>query len=244
VVINVERSFYLCSKDCTIGSSRATLSRGSLVRTGGTMSTRPSSAAARRRRALQAARRDRAASVTARQRILSVADRLFYGHGIGHVGVQQLVEEAEVTRVTFYRHFPSKDDLVLAYLENRAERAQQAVGRLLAGHHDPREALRAWAVAFVQDGVVDEYRGCTFINAAAEYGDPDHPVRVAAVKQRTWVNDTTAELLRQAGHPEPEVAARTMLALRTGFVFASGLEDPPTGAAEFLAALDRIIDQR
>jgi AcrR family transcriptional regulator len=203
----------------------------------------PRTAAGRRRRALVLAARVRQQSTGARARILATADRLFYGEGIHNVGVQRVVEQAEVTRVTFYRHFPSKDDLVLAYLQERAQRAQVAVQRIIDAHAgDPCAALRAWALAFVADGVVDEYRGCTFVNAAAEYGDPDHPVRLAAIAQRTWVNETTAELLAQAGHPEPARAARTMMALRTGFVFASGLEDPPEGADEFLAAYDRIID--
>ncbi len=208
------------------------------------MSRRPTTAATRRRRALVAAGRERAATTTARQRILATADRLFYGEGIQAVGVQRVVEEAEVTRVTFYRHFPSKDDLVLAYLDARARRAHAAVQRILDAHaDDPRTALRVWAEAVVSDGVVDEYRGCTFVNAAAEYGEVDHPVRRAAIAQRTWVRDTTTRLLREMGHPRPEQASRTLLALRTGFVFASGLEDPPEGAREFLEACDRVVDE-
>ena len=209
------------------------------------MARRPSTAAGRRRQALVIARRARAGSTSARQRILTTADRLFYGEGIQATGVQRVVEEAEVTRVTFYRHFPSKDDLVLAYLDARATRAHAAVQRILDAHaDDPRAALLAWNQAVVDDGVIDEYRGCTFVNAAAEYGDSAHPVRRAAIAQRTWVNDTTRRLLTEAGHPDPEVAARTLLALRTGFVFASGLEDPPEGARDFLAACERVIDQR
>lgn len=208
------------------------------------MARRPGTAATRRRRALVIARRERVASATARERILSTADQLFYAEGIQAVGVQKVVEEAAVTRVTFYRHFPSKDDLVLAYLDARARRAQAAVHAILDRFPgDPRGALRAWARAVVSDGVVDEYRGCTFVNAAAEYGDSEHPVRRAAIAQRTWVNDTTVALLRAAGHPRPEVGARTILALRTGFIFASGLEDPPEGPEEFLAEHDRIVDQ-
>ncbi|MHA3700819.1 TetR/AcrR family transcriptional regulator [Jatrophihabitans sp. YIM 134969] len=207
------------------------------------MVRRPATAAGRRQRALATARRERAATTKARDRILTTADRLFYGEGIQAVGVQRVVEEAEVTRVTFYRHFPSKDDLVLAYLDARAKRAHAAVGRILEAHAgDPRRALEVWAQAVVDDGVIDEYRGCTFVNAAAEYGDGQHPVRRAAIAQRTWVKDTTAQLLREAGHPDPDAAARTLLALRTGFVFAAGLEDPPEGARDFLAACRRVVD--
>ena len=143
---------------------------------------RPVSGAVRRRRADVLARRRQQRARSARERILTTADRLFYSHGIQAVGIQWVIEESQVTRVTLYRHFPSKDDLILAYLDRRAQQGRGAVQDLIARYPgDPRGALHAWAVAFTEDGVVDEYRGCTFINAAAEYGQPDHPVRAAAV---------------------------------------------------------------
>ena len=209
------------------------------------MTTRPSNAAARRRRAAVIARRRQAMARSARDRILATADRLFYHHGIQAVGVQRLLEESDVTRVTFYRHFPSKDDLVLAYLDRRGQQARAAVqGIVDAFPADPRGALHAWAVAFTEDGQVDEYRGCTFVNAAAEYGQPDHPVRLMAIGQRRWVKEITERLLAQSGHPEPQAAARALLALRTGYVFSTGLEEDTGWAAQFVAAHDRIAAQR
>jgi AcrR family transcriptional regulator len=204
-----------------------------------------SSVAVRRRRADMLARRRQKAAVSARDRILATADRLFYSHGIQAVGIQWLIEESQVTRVTLYRHFPSKDDLVLAYLDRRGQLARVAVRTLIGKYPgDPREALHAWAVAFAEDGVVDEYRGCAFINAAAEYGQPDHPVRVMAVGQRQWVNETTEALLREAGHPDPATAARTLLALRTGYLFSASLEEDAGWAAQYVAECDRFVDAR
>lgn len=150
-----------------------------------------------------------------------------------------------MTRMTFYRHFPSKDDLVLAYLEQRRRQARAAVQALIDRHPgDPLGALRAWAVAFTEDGMIDEYRGCTFVNAAAEYGQPDHPVRAMAIAQRRWVNETTQHLLSEAGHPHPVAAARILLALRTGYVYSLGLEEDSGWAGDFLAAYGRVIDTR
>ena len=176
---------------------------------------------------------------------MTTADRLFYGEGIQAVGVQRVVEEAEVTRVTFYRHFPSKDDLVLAYLKRRSDAARAAVTRLVEAHAgDPRTALRVWAEAVANDGIIDEYRGCTFVNAAAEYGDADHPVRLAAVEQRRWINRVTEELLAGCGHPDPATAARTLMALRTGYIYSAGLEESEGWVEDFLAAYDRVVDAR
>ena len=191
------------------------------------------------------ARRRQKAAVSARERILTTADRLFYSHGVQAVGIQWVIEESQVTRVTLYRHFPSKDDLVLAYLDRRGQQARAAVQALIDKHPgDPREALHAWAVAFAEDGVIDEYRGCAFVNAAAEYGQPDHPVRVMAVAQRQWVNETTEALLRQAGHPDPAAAARTLLALRTGYLISASLEEDAGWAAQYVAEYDRVVDAR
>jgi AcrR family transcriptional regulator len=202
---------------------------------------RQTSGAVRRRRAAALARRRRETARSARERILATADQLFYGNGIQAVGVQRLIEQSQVTRVTFYRHFPSKDDLVLAYLDQRTSQARSAVQRIIDAYPgDPLGALRAWAVALTEDGMVDEYRGCTFVNAAAEYAEPDHPVRLIAIDQRRWVNETTEQLLREAGHPDPAAAARLLMALRTGYVFSLGFEEDAGWAAQYLAACDRV----
>jgi len=209
------------------------------------MATRQLGPAARRRRADTLARRRQQSARSARERILATADRLFYGNGIQAVGVQRLIDESQVTRVTFYRHFPSKDDLVIAYLEERVTRARAAVQSIVDAHPgDPRAALHAWAVALTEDGMIDEYRGCTFVNAAAEYEPPDHPVRAIAVDQRRWVNQITAGLLREAGHPDPAAAARLLMALRTGYVFSLGLEEGDGWAEQYVAAYDQVVDQR
>jgi AcrR family transcriptional regulator len=208
------------------------------------MARRPVGSAARRRRAGTLARRRQQAARTARERILATADRLFYGNGIQAIGVQRLIDESQVTRVTFYRHFPSKDDLVLAYLDDRKMRARAAVQAIIDAHPgDPGGALHAWAVALTEDGMIDEYRGCTFVNAAAEYEPPNHPVRAIAIDQRRWVNRTTESLLRQAGHPDPAAAARLLMALRTGYVFSLGFEEDGGWPEEYIAAYDRVVEE-
>jgi len=191
------------------------------------------------------ARQRQQAARSARERILATADLLFYGNGVQAVGVQRLIEESQVTRVTFYRHFPSKDDLVVAYLERRQGQARAAVQAIVDAHPgDPVGALRAWGVALTEDGMIDEYRGCTFVNAAAEYAEPDHPVRLIAIDQRRWVNEVTRRLLTEAGHPDPAAAARLLVALRTGYVFSLGFEEEDGWAEQYLAACDRVIEER
>jgi AcrR family transcriptional regulator len=178
----------------------------------------------------------------ARQRILEVADRLFYAHGVRAVGVDRIVAEAKVTRMTFYRHFPSKEDLVEAYLRNRAERGRADVAALRAATpDDPRAVLDAIARGIVDDCAVEGFRGCEFVNAAAEYSDGSAAARRLAVEQRAWVVDVAAELLAALGSPQPRALAEVLLMLRTGAVFAAGLDRSDTSPL-FLQAWDALVD--
>src|SRR6476646_5875 len=100
----------------------------------------------------------------ARQRILDTADRLFYNEGIHAVGVNRIVAEAAVTRVTLYRHFPSKNDLIASYLEGRARFDHVQVDGLIAEYpDDPRRALTELATALTHDDFAAVQRGCPFI---------------------------------------------------------------------------------
>jgi AcrR family transcriptional regulator len=178
----------------------------------------------------------------ARTRILSTADRLFYSESIRSVGVHRLVDEAAVTRVTLYRHFPSKDDLVTTYLQDRATANEAAIGALLTAHaDDPRSALRAMAELVSADGFAGERRGCAFINAAAEEFEPGHPVRAIARAHRAWIISVTADLLRKMGHPTPDATAQMLMMLRTGAVVGASLDDPTDMVENFLYAWDTLV---
>lgn len=159
-----------------------------------------------------------------KDRLLRTASRLFYAEGIHAVGVDRLVTEAAVTRATFYRHFPSKDDLVGAYLTATATTIRDAVEQARHGR-SPRAAVRA-VMAVLGDPTGDEdYRGCQFLNAAAEYPDPRHPVRAVIDDQRRWLFETLRDLAAGLGHPDPDYAARVLVLLHDGAFQAAGLDD-------------------
>jgi AcrR family transcriptional regulator len=179
----------------------------------------------------------------ARERILATVDRLFYDEGIRAVGVHRVVEESRVTRVTLYRHFPTKDDLVAAYLRRRADRDRQQVAEVLEAHPgDCRAALRALARVLVDSGFPDMHRGCPFINAAAEYSDPGSPVRRVVTEHRNWMREVMEDLCRAWGDPHPPATARLLMMLRTGAVVAAALDEQPDPGAGFLDAVDQILD--
>jgi AcrR family transcriptional regulator len=160
-----------------------------------------------------------------RQRLLDAATRLFYGQGIHAVGVDRLVREAGVTRATFYRHFPSKEDLVEAYLRATDAELRGAVEAAAASG----SAESALAAVFELVGSVTStanFRGCHFINAAAEYPDAKDPVRIAIDDHRRWFSETLTVLARQAGHPDPGYAAAVLVLLHDGTLAGAELDDP------------------
>ena len=105
------------------------------------------------------------ASAAARDRILLSAQQLFYQQGIRATGIDKIIAAAGVTKVTFYRHFPAKNALILAFLQTRHQRWMSAFRSALAQHEDLVDALPAALLSWFND---DDYRGCAFINTAAE----------------------------------------------------------------------------
>jgi AcrR family transcriptional regulator len=178
----------------------------------------------------------------ARERILLTADRLFYDEGIHAVGIQRIVTESSVTRVTLYRHFPSKDDLVAAYLDRRSAHDHAQVDGIIDAHRDdPRGALTELAVVLTRDDFAGIRRGCPFINASAEFTGT-HPARVRAGEIRRWVTGRLEELLRRLDHRDPRAAAEQLMMVRTGAVVSGALDDNGHLTEDFLRCWEQLID--
>src|ERR1700722_14046875 len=112
----------------------------------------------------------------ARQRILETADRLFYRDGIRAVGIDRIIAEAGVAKMSLYKHFPSKDDLILAVLQFREESVLEFFRSSMERHgKKAKSPLRAFFAALKEWFETPGFRGCAFQNAAAELADPAHP---------------------------------------------------------------------
>jgi AcrR family transcriptional regulator len=118
--------------------------------------------------------RTRAATSEARQRILETADRLFYEHGVRAVGIDRVIAEAGVAKMTLYTHFPSKDDLILAVLRHR-ETGVLEFFRAATARHGKKGPLKAFFAALKEWFESPGFRGCAFQNAAIELAAPEHP---------------------------------------------------------------------
>jgi len=159
-----------------------------------------------------------------RERILAVANELFYTHGIRATSADRIIEEVGITKVTFYRHFRTKGDLVVAYLQaqSRAEQAWVASTHTVG---DPLGSLRALAAGIGTAGCQPGFRGCAFINAAAEFADADDPVRAAVDAHRDWIYREFAAIAAEAGVSDPQSVGRQLVILRDGAMVSGYLND-------------------
>ncbi|WP_433318450.1 TetR/AcrR family transcriptional regulator [Micromonospora sp. CA-269861] len=177
----------------------------------------------------------------ARLRLLTTATRIFYSEGIHSVGIDRIISEAKVTRATFYRHFPSKDDLILAYLREVHEMERDTVEAAIATNSSPVEPLRAIAGSIAQNIQSPGFRGCAFLNAAAEYPGADHPVRQEIIAHRQWFLDTLSTLMAQVHQETADPAARHFVMLRDGAMAAGCLFDPALVSETFLRGVEGLL---
>ncbi|MDO8209050.1 TetR/AcrR family transcriptional regulator [Conexibacter sp. CPCC 206217] len=177
----------------------------------------------------------------ARERLLSTATAIFYAEGINSVGVDRIVSASNVTRATFYRHFPSKQDLVLAYLQTVHDAIEARQIERAAAHDEPQRLLAAVGADICAQIETPGFRGCAFICAAAEFEDRDNPVSRAIRAHRDWFFGVVRDAFGAAGHPQPEDAARRYVMLRDGAMVGGHLGDPAAAAQTFRRSVDGLL---
>jgi AcrR family transcriptional regulator len=151
---------------------------------------------------------DKNEKIPPRDRILAAAGELFYRHGIRAVGVEAIAEAAGTNKMTLYRHFDSKDELVAEYLRQSAKSEAANWERLQARHPgDALAQLRAWLEDMSDHVVSRDERGCPLANAAVELPEKDHPARRVIEECKCATRDRVIALCRAAGLNEPELLA-------------------------------------
>jgi AcrR family transcriptional regulator len=167
--------------------------------------------------AIRAATIGRAEGIPPRERILAVAADLFYRHGIRAVGVEAVAEAAGTNKMTLYRHFASKDELVAAYLRCLAEKASASWDKLAAQHTgDPRAQLRAWLENMAGHVDSGDQRGCPLSNAAVELPEKNHPARPVIEAFKNAQRNRIIQLCAAADLAQPELLADELFLLLEG----------------------------
>jgi len=184
----------------------------------------------------------------ARDKVFEVAADLFYRKGIHAVGVDEIVKDAGVAKISLYRNFASKDELVVAYLEERNRTFLRQWDETFDRYRDdPRAQLRAIMTYLADRTTPDGYRGCPFINFCAEFPDPDHPGRQVARATKQALRERFQRIAHALEVPQPQQLADGLLLLVEGAyaisqTFGGGSNSPGHAlvwAAEGLVAAQR-----
>lgn len=152
-----------------------------------------------------------------RQHVVDTAYALFKRDGFHATGIDRIIAEADIAKMTMYRHFPSKDELIVEVLEHRARRFERQLDRLAQEAAAPErkiEKILDWHERWFDSA---DFHGCLFAHALAEFGDPDHPVFQAVARQKNGLKARMQAILEEMMPPErAEGAAAALLMLIEG----------------------------
>ncbi len=183
-------------------------------------------------------------TATARDRLIDTAITLFNRHGFHATGVDRIVAVAKVAKKTLYAHFPSKEDLILAALSRkRAAFADKFLPAVLAASNDPRERLLSLfelAKSWFSD---PDFYGCIFINAAAEYSEPGHPINTCAREFKTLLRNFARDQAAAGGAADPETLADQIALLFEGATTVAQVSARPDAATTAKGIAAQLIDQ-
>ena len=155
-----------------------------------------------------------------------------------------IVAGSGVAKMTLYRHFPSKDDLIGAYLERTNEQLLAWIEGLIAPHDDPRKGLEAVFEGVAKLASSPECLGCAFVGAAGEFPEPDHPGHRAAADHKRAVVGRLSQLAAQTGARDPNALAEELLLIMDGAWSAARVFGPGSHGRRAAVAAKALISSR
>lgn len=177
-----------------------------------------------------------------RERILDTASSLFYQRGVRAVGVDLVVADAAVAKTSLYRYFPTKDDLIVAFLEREDVEFWGLWDAVAAQHtEDPAGELQAHMQWIGERLGRSNYRGCPQINVAAEFAEQDHPARQVAQQHMVTLRSRLYGIAQRLGVPQPEQLAAQLAVLINGAFVSSGLLSGDEATPVLQAAVQALL---
>lgn len=171
------------------------------------------------------------ARLGARERILETARTLFYRRGVNNVGIDEIIAESGVAKATLYKHFASKDALILEYMrQGDARWTAWLRERVEALSPDPAGRLLAVFSAYEEWFRLPHFRGCLLTNVVTALPDPQHAAREVLAGHKRKVRAYLTDLAQQAGAAQPEQLADQMLLLLEGATAVARIEGDPAAA--------------
>ncbi|GLH71771.1 TetR family transcriptional regulator [Geothrix limicola] len=178
-----------------------------------------------------------------REHILETASTLFYQRGVRAVGVDLVVQEAAVAKTSLYRYFPTKDDLVVAFLEREdLEFWAQWDGVAQQHPNDPVGELDAHMRWIGERLARSNYRGCPQINVAAEFAEQDHPARQVSKRHMQVLRNRLHDIAKRLRVPRPDQLAAQLALLINGAFVSSALLKPEEATHVLLGCLKAVLE--
>lgn len=172
-----------------------------------------------------------------RQHVVDTAYALFKRAGFHATGIDRIIAEAEIAKMTMYRHFPSKDELIVEVLDQRARRFERQLDRLAQEIATPEQKIGKifdWHERWFHSA---DFHGCLFAHALAEFGDPGHPVFKAVARQKNGLKRRMQSILEEVMPPgQAENAAAALLMLIEGATLTAQMGQPAIDSARKAAA--------
>ncbi|MBH0025305.1 TetR/AcrR family transcriptional regulator [Salinibacterium sp. SWN248] len=177
----------------------------------------------------------------AKGRILETANTLFYQDGILNVGVDRIIAQSSVTKATFYKHYRSKDNLILEYVKSRRAAVETEVQSIIDNAASPHDAVLGLLESVAAELTKPDFRGCPFLNVVAEFPDPTHPVRLLIADHRDWYNESLYDLMRTAEHPFAGDAADELMLAKDGALAGGYAGDTIAAGAAMARVVKRVL---
>lgn len=180
--------------------------------------------------------------VAPRERVFKTAADLFYKHGYRAIGVDTIAAESGVGKMTLYRHYPSKDDLIVAYLKEHDDFFWNRFEKITKDTPTARGKLLAFFDALQNYVKTPACHGCPFINVATEYPETDYPGHQVAMEHKQAVRARFRTLAQEAGARNPEMLADQLFLLMDGAYMAARMFGTKNPASHLASAAKTLID--
>jgi AcrR family transcriptional regulator len=177
---------------------------------------------------------------SARERLLAAADELFYAEGVHTVGIDRVIEHADVSKASLYKIFGSKDELIRSYLTARHAARRERLTTELLRYDTPRERLLGVFDVLGELFLEPGFHGCPFVNASAE-SRPGSAAVQASDAARAWRRSFMLELSSEAGAADPQRLADQLMLLYDGAHVGAGMDRDPSGAAATARAAAEVL---
>jgi AcrR family transcriptional regulator len=179
---------------------------------------------------------------SARERLLAAANELFYEEGVHTVGIDRVIERAGVAKASLYSTFGSKEELVRAYLQHRADTRQRRILERLAKLDNPRDRILGIFDVLGESAQSPTFRGCAFVNASAEGARGETKISQACSNTRGWLRGLFRELAGEYGAADPQRLASRLVLLYDGATVSAAMDRNLEVVQEARATAEWLLD--